>query len=454
VSRFDRRRFLQRLGQGSGSALLTSIAEATLARAQGTMPARKRVVFVLWSNGFPRPLMTPAGTPVGSAPVPGLRDFAWPAALAPLEKHRGRMLLIDNLANRVGFEHSAGYGALSAVNGDTVPGGITIDQHIARTLGATTVLKSLNLGVGGIHAGSRAGEAVVFASGARRPLVHPITVDGVFKRAFADNNPATFTEAARRRRLMLDPVRARLKALHAALAPTERGTLEHYAAALEDYDRRLVAVKPVECAAPMLAGVGPAAGTPGAPTALEDRLTAMNEMAILALSCGLTNVIGFSIGCGYAHSAPLWDKIQLGTPLASKGKQLDYGGHEPRDYAPNMTLILQFIMGLVARMADAWAKIPEGDGTLLDRTTIVLLSDSGGTTNGHHRDFTMGWPVILLGGAGGALKTDGRFLRYGQGQRSLGDLWSTVATAVGVPTRDFGAGGAEAAQGPLPEVLA
>ena len=57
----------------------------------------------------------------------------------------------------------------------------------------------------------------------------------------------------------------------------------------------------------------------------------------------------------------------------------------------------------------------------------------------------------------GALRADGRFLRYSREgrnpRRALADLFSTVATAVGAPTDDFGAGGVEEVEGPLAELL-
>ncbi len=441
-----RRQFIQRIGLSTGSLLLASIANNALLHAQGT-PAPKRVVFVLWSNGLPTQLVTPQGKELGNSAIPDMRDFPWPKALAPLAPYRNRTLIIDNLANRVNYEHSTGYGALSGLQGDVSPGGITIDQYLAGKLGANSVFKSLNWGVGNLYSGDRESEAVVFASGPGRPLPHIIQPATLFRKVFADTSPDVFADTAKRRALMIAPVLSRLKVLNGALAPTEQRTVEHYTATLEDYDKRLKSVSPVSCSAPT---------APGKIAMIEDRVMAMNEMAILAVACGMTPVVGVSLGCGYAHSSPLWDRLAKGTRFESEGP-LDYHGHPttPVDYADAMTLIMSFVASQVARMAEAWSKIPEGNGTVLDNTTIVMLSDSGGTPpGGHHRGFNDGWPVVVLGNAGGALKADGRFFRYENHTRTLGDFYSSLATASGVPTNDFGKGGLDPATGPLPEIMA
>lgn len=73
----------------------------------------------------------------------------------------------------------------------------------------------------------------------------------------------------------------------------------------------------------------------------------------------------------------------------------------------------QYHARLIAGLAKKLQAVKEGDGTMLDNTLIVYLSDSG---DGHHPT-GYEWPMLLLGDLGGTLKTRGRFLQlptYGQ----------------------------------------
>jgi hypothetical protein len=104
-------------------------------------------------------------------------------------------------------------------------------------------------------------------------------------------------------------------------------------------------------------------------------------------------------------------------------------------------------------MAGALSAIRKGDRSIFDNMAILYLSDSG---DEHHSDYRR-FPVVVLGDAGGRLRSDGRYLRFpdkgSAGARSLPDLYCSLATALGAPTDRFGAGGAERVQGPLAEIM-
>ena len=80
----------------------------------------------------------------------------------------------------------------------------------------------------------------------------------------------------------------------------------------------------------------------------------------------------------------------------------------------------------------------EGDGTMLDNTLIVYLSDSG---DGHHPSLKE-WPVVLIGNLGGKLKTAGRYLRFptygAKGHRTMANLYCSLLHAAGKPRDKFG----------------
>ena len=100
--------------------------------------------------------------------------------------------------------------------------------------------------------------------------------------------------------------------------------------------------------------------------------------------------------------------------------------------------IRRFHLELTAGMASRLAAVPEGDGTMLDNTLIVYLSDN---SNLHHST-AVEWPILTLGGLGGAWKGGGRYLawpRYGrQGHRTIGNFLTTVCHAAGQAVEHFG----------------
>ena len=98
----------------------------------------------------------------------------------------------------------------------------------------------------------------------------------------------------------------------------------------------------------------------------------------------------------------------------------------------------QFHVKLIAGLANKLEGVKEGDGTMLDNTLIVYLSDSG---ESHHPTLPE-WPVVLLGDLGGKLKTAGRYLQlpaYGsKNHRTMASLYCTLLHAAGKPRDKFG----------------
>jgi hypothetical protein len=461
TARLRRRTFLERLGLGAGAALLGPVAQSLVSEARGQTVDRRRAIFFLHGNGLSysasfTPPEFAAGGKYDYPVLDGPKEYTWPSMLRSLERYRARMLLVDGLPNhpRTGLsQHGTGYSALSCFaaahngsnEGEGLPGNITIDQLIAGKLGASTRAKSVLYGASTRPAGVY---ARAFAAGPEKPEPHFQSPRLMFNDLFG----ALVTDADGRNRgaykqgLLVDGMRADIKRLEGSLAGAERRKLEHYVGAIEDFDKRLKLAASLDCKAPPFAETG---------TTVEDRLEQMTEMATLALVCGLTNVVGVSVGVGDAHvQFPKYTRLHVGTRFEADGG-IHMHGHSPPDVLGAAWDILHNFHGkLIARMADALAGIKEGDRTALDSSVLLYMSDNGGEHHSKHNRY----PLVLLGNAGGKLKVDGRFIRYpakGQkGSRSLADLYCTLATACGVPTESFGKGGNEPVQGPLSEILA
>jgi hypothetical protein len=328
---------------------------------------------------------------------------------------------------------------------DGPPGGTTIDQFIAGAIGKATAFKSVLYGV---SRSSRTVETKVFASGAERPEPAYMGPKLMFDSLFGTIASAS---GASRHRALMDGIAYDLRRLQGALAGPEKIKLDAFSATLQDFDARQKALGMLKCTAP----AAPAPGDYPANTSVEDLLDSEMEMGILALACGMTNVVGVAAGCGNGHGAPDYTRIQKGTRFEAAGR-VTFEGHSPADVqGPAQELIHTYHMGLIARTIQALSKVPDaGGGTVFDNMTIVYMNDNG---EAHHATHAR-YPLVVIGNAGGKLKADGRFLRYpprgSAGARSLADLFCTIATAVGAPTTTFGMGGVEQVKGPIPELLA
>jgi hypothetical protein len=91
-----------------------------------------------------------------------------------------------------------------------------------------------------------------------------------------------------------------------------------------------------------------------------------------------------------------------------------------------------FHMVQFAHVIEKLKSIPEGDGTLLDRTVLVYgtgISDS----NAHLHDDL---PIVLVGGAALGIK-GGRHVRYPK-ETPVSNLWLTMLNKMGVDTEKIG----------------
>ena len=105
-----------------------------------------------------------------------------------------------------------------------------------------------------------------------------------------------------------------------------------------------------------------------------------------------------------------------------------------------LTSIVQQIIEEYAYFVQALARVPEGDGRLLDNMALVATSDC---SFGAEHEITE-YPILIAGSAGGALVT-------GQHLRAVGEVASKVSfsllRAVGASVDRFGVNEAEATTG-------
>jgi hypothetical protein len=187
-----------------------------------------------------------------------------------------------------------------------------------------------------------------------------------------------------------------------------------------------------------------------------DRLDAHFELAAAAMIGGLTNVATIASGVGFPYFSIVFGGLGIDVQKHSIGHAL-YNLDDRTGWAQSEA-IRAFHFQLIARFMRKMQSIPEGDGTMLDNTVIVYLSD--GAETHHSRCFE--WPFVVLGNARGKLKTNGQCLvlpDYGKpGHRTINTLYNTLLHAANTPRDDdFGAPDpnldAAMYRGPLEELL-
>ncbi len=424
------------------------------ARAQAA-PARRFLVFY-----FPDGVAGPSqdGQPSLWHPRGGLRDFELPAQLAPLDRLREHCVFLDGLSmgpTDAGSHPGGAKKLLTAVDGGH---GESIDHVLARTVGADAPHRHVYLGVQANQNGASGDKHISYPSAGHStpPEDDPVRA---FERLFGGGagpglpggDPAAEARAAARRSI-LDAHLADLNALRGKVGAAERSKLDLHTEALRDLERRLAVMAmeapppPAETCDAAPASVGRVdRGALYAPEQFPALLRAQSDLLVQAMACGLTRV---GVLQASHHTSELVMSRFAGTEMHDPG--YDMRSHQASHYGPRhdpgrreFAAYVQQRRYWVQRFADlveALRARPEGDGTMLDYTVLLLCTEVCDGNTHQHDDM----PFVLAGRGGGALDT-GRLLRF-PGRRH-GGLFASIAQAMGHRIDRFGDAGEAALPG-------
>lgn len=169
----------------------------------------------------------------------------------------------------------------------------------------------------------------------------------------------------------------------------------------------------------------------GGPNAtLLQKQEAFTEILIAALMTGLTHVVTYTID-------------DLGTPIttlpANRGKiDLHRLGHNAGHDQELRDAVKQSHMTQVEKIVRRLKSVPEGDGTMFDRTTVIYMPETGA---GHHGPDTEA-PMVVMSGDKTRLDIQGRYIRlpfHGtEGHQTLSNWYTTLLNAYGNPVSHYG----------------
>jgi len=211
----------------------------------------------------------------------------------------------------------------------------------------------------------------------------------VFERLFGDGGPGSARMAGLRRdRSILDSLTGDLARLQKSVGPSDRQTMEDYLDAVRDVERRIQ-----QTGARAVADVEGMDKPFGIPPIFEDHSNLMFDLMALAYRTDMTRVVSFQL----ARELSLRSYPEIGVPEAHH----DISHHGNRvENVEKKSKIDTYHMKLISRLAERLAATPDGDGSLLDHS-LILVGGSMGDGNQHSPH---NLPVVLLGSAGGTVK--------------------------------------------------
>lgn len=320
--------------------------------------------------------------------------------------------------------------------------GISIDQHIANTVGNTTKFASIALNVG-----PTASAYPLLASGAGRPITPNGNPQKAFDQLFSNLPvPGGMPMGAS----PVDPAIERLRADRASLLGNlrqELGDVRCQLGAPErlKFDAHVDALHELEKSLSFTSvAVGAGCKKPPTPPTAGDFPTvgaAQIKNVVAALACERTRVAVLAWSHGGSGVSHTW-----------AGATGSHHGISHNTEGVNATgeVRLQWLVNIdtwyAKRMYDlcqALDGIPEGAGTMLDNTAVLWIHEQSNGASHQRTDM----PYVLAGGCGGAFRT-GRCLQF-KGVAHNGLLIS-LAEAMGVPTPSFG--DPEFSSGPLADL--
>jgi hypothetical protein len=436
-----RRNFLW--GLGGSAVALPLLSSLRAGAAQEQFP--KRLVLMYAPNGE----ITDAFWPLN---VVDESTFDLNLVHQPLAAYKNRLLLLDgvdlavtDLPSAPGGLHQKGIGGLYTgqmlQSGDLfVDGcgqragwanGISVDQQIAKTVAGGTPFTSLELGVRANAEDVQGRIAYAGPGAALPPMNNP---DDVYNRLFTNfmTGSGQLDQITLQRRSVLDTVQRQFQLLSPRLSASDQQKVQAHLELVRSIETRLGT-----------AGNGsPSCQIPTQPATFNDSTDAtvpntvdsedtMPQIAELqldllasAFACDLTRVATYQISTSLNHIRYPWVN-SLG-----EGHMLSHSGDSDQDARAQLTRRHTWHNQMLANFLDRLSQIPEGSGTVLDNTLIVMCSEiSVGNTHSHKR-----MPMLVVGG-GWYFRT-GRYLQYQSAPHN--NLLVSLLNAMGDASTTFG----------------
>jgi uncharacterized protein DUF1552 len=442
-----RRTFLKGAGCTLALPLLDAMLPASTALAATAAVPKPRFVGIFFPHG-----MAPGYWEPGAE---GALPAKLPYILESLSKVKDQTVVMSGLWSKsaeppegtTGSDHWVAAAYLTAIKprktagSDATVGSPTIDQAIARKIGQETLLPSLQLAVEDPNSSSsNCGEGyscsytnsiswIDLPTPANEPLprTSPLPMElnpqAVFERLFGTGaTPDIRAARLRENRSILDSVRAELARLNRDLGAADRRTIDQYTQEIREIERR------IQLAASLTAEIPEIDLPPGIPDSFDEHIKLHFDMTALAFRADITRVATLLGARDLTARSYVFPKTEL-FPNGGVSASFHGASHHQEDpvqirrYAD----INRYHVSTLAYMAEKLKAIPDGDGTLLDRSLIMYGTNMGNSNQHMHYDV----PHILVGGANGQLEGN-RHLAFERKTVTTGNLLLSVLDLYGI----------------------
>ena len=361
-------------------------------------------------------------------------DFKLSPIMASLEPYKKYVTSFGNLENKamVGGVHSRAPATwLSGVKpDDKAPGAsmsTTLDQVVAGHISQGTTLPSLELASETTIQVAACGGARCYYSSTlsfrdpTSPLPMEFNPRKIFIQLFGEGDNAEERDAISRQNVsLLDRISGRTRALQRDLDAGDRVVLDSYLGTVREIERRIELASQRD-----LSGINLPEAPVGEQDSFDKQVRLFFDLIALAFQADLTRVVSYMM-------------VSEGTNRTYNHLGVSDSFHPVSHHANDLGRIEKLVkiqtwhMERFADFVAQMAKIPDGEGTLLDNSIFMYGSNMSNSDrhNGHPL------PTILVGGGGGKL-TGGRHIELPE-PTPLANVHLTVLGKAGVEQKSFG----------------
>jgi hypothetical protein len=318
---------------------------------------------------------------------------------------------------------------IKRTEGSDLRAGTSVDQVIASQYKKDTPLPSLELAIlpnsvtGGCDTGYSCAYGTTLSwSSPTTPLPTQSSPRLVFEQLFGDGGSAEHQRAAARTKgSLLDSAIEEMHGLQAKLGPVDRSTVSDYLDVLREVERRIQQTEAKNAESPSAEYERPGIGVP---ERFDDHAKLMFDLQHLAFQADITRVTTFMYGA--EQRARMYPEIGLNESHHS----MSHHGNAPDNLA-KYTKLCTWHVELFAYLVEKMRSTPDGDGSLLDHSLLMI---GGGMSDGNIHSH-MDVPIALVGGANGFKGNQHVAMKMGT---PLSNLLVGIANHSGVPIDSFG----------------
>jgi hypothetical protein len=245
----------------------------------------------------------------------------------------------------------------------------------------------------------------------------------VFERLFGSGaTPELRAQRMKQSQSILDSLTKELASLRSHLGSADVRTVNQYTDEIREIERRIQLAAKVSNDVPTLDL------PPGIPEQFDEHVRLHSDLLALAFKADITRVATILGARDLTSRAYQYPKSPLfpegGTSVSFHG-----GSHHQDDpvQVRRYAQLNRYHVSTLAYLAEKLKSIPDGDGTLLDRSLIMYGTNMGNSNQHQHYDV----PHFLVGGANGQLKGN-RHLAFERKTVPTGNLLLSVLDLYGI----------------------